>query len=148
MKRPPGSSSPLVIMSSPSSTSMQGQPSSAAQPVVMTTSNLRGVSPVLPQGAVLMQQTIATSLQNQMQGNNPASQSPSKVTIIGNKGSSSLSQLSLLAQHPQGHARSATTQIHIRPGGPTFTTTSNPGATIQRQVLPVHTLPGSISFYI
>ena len=134
-------------MSSPSSTSMQGA-SSAAQPVVMTTSNLRGVSPVLPQGAVLMQQTIATSLQNQMQGNNPASQSPSKVTIIGNKGSSSLSQLSILAQHPQGHARSATTQIHIRPNtsGPTFTTTSNPGATIQRQVMPVHTLPGSIYF--
>ena len=125
---------------------MQVQTSSATQPVVMTTSNLQGVSSVLPQGAVLMPQAIATSLPNQMQGNNPALQSPSKVTIIGgNKGSSSLSQLSLLAQHPQGHPTSITTQIHIKPNtsGPTFTTTTNPGATIQRQVLPVQTLPGN-----
>ena len=133
-------------MSSQSSTSMQVQASSATQPVVMTTSNLRGVSPVLPQGTVLMQQAIATSLPNQIQGNSPASQAQSKVTIIGNKGSSSLSQLSLLAQHPQGHSASATTQIHIKPNttGPTFTTTSNPGATIQRQVLPVRTLAGAV----
>jgi hypothetical protein len=123
---------------------MQVQASSGNQPVVMTTSNLRGVSPVLPQGAVLM----PTSLPNQMKANNPASQSPSKVTIIGNKGSSSLSQLSLLAQHPQGH--SATTQIHIKPNtsGPTFTTNTNPGATIQRQVLPVQTLPGICFVYV
>ena len=93
-----------------------------------------------------MQQAIATSLPNKIQGNSPASQSQSKVTIIGNKGSSSLSQLSLLAQHPQGHSTSATTQIHIKPNtaGPTFTTTSNPGATMQRQVLPVRTLPGDV----
>jgi hypothetical protein len=128
---------------------MQVQASVAKQPVVMTTSNLRGVSPVLPQGAVLMQQGIATSIPNQMQGNNPVSQSPSKVTIIGNKGSSSLSQLSLLAQHPQGHSGTATTQIHIKPNtaGPTFTTNTNPGATIQRQVLPVQALPG-IKYHI
>ena len=133
-------------MSSSSSTPMQVQTSSATQPVVMTTSNLQGVSSVLPQGAVLMPQAIATSLPNQMQGNNPTLQSPSKVTIIGgNKGSSSLSQLSLLAQHPQGHPTSITTQIHIKPNtsGPTFTTTTNSGATIQRQVLPVQTLPGN-----
>lgn len=125
---------------------MQVQASSATQPVLMTTSNPRGVSPVLPPGAVLMQQAIATSLPSQMQGNSPASQPQSKVTIIGNKGSSSLSQLSLLAQHPQGHSASATTQIHIKPNttGPTFTTTSNPGATMQRQVLPVRTLPGDV----
>ncbi|XP_028409626.1 transcription initiation factor TFIID subunit 12-like isoform X2 [Dendronephthya gigantea] len=142
--RPPGSSPPLVIMSSPSSAPMQVQTSSGKQPVVMTTSNLRGVSPVLPQGAVLMQQTIKTSLPNQ--GNNSATQSPSKVTIIGNKGSSSLSQLSLLAQHPQGHA--PTTQIHIKPNtsGQTFTAASNAAsATIQRQVLPVQTLPAGHS---
>lgn len=121
---------------------MQVQASSGKQPVVMTTSNLRGVSPVLPQGAVLMQQAIKTSLPNQ--GSNSASQSSSKVTIIGNKGSSSLSQLSLLAQHPQGH--SPTTQIHIKPNtsGQTFTTATNAAsATIQRQVLPVQTLPGN-----
>ena len=147
LKRPPGSSPPLVIMSSPSSTPMQVQASAAKQPVVMTTSNLRGVSPVLPPGAVLMQQGIATSIPNQIQGSNPATQSPSKVTIIGNKGSSSLSQLSLLAQHPQGHSGSAATQIHIKPNtsGPTFTTNTNPGPTIQRQVLPVQTLPAGHS---
>ena len=145
MKRPPGTSPPLVIMSS-SSSPMQVQTSSAAQPVVMTTPRLRGVSPVLPQGAVLMQQPITTSLATQIQGTNPASQSTSKVTIIGNKGSSSLSQLSLLAQHPQGHASPGTTQIHIKPNtsGPTFTSAANAGATIQRQVLPVQTLPGNI----
>ncbi|XP_046849168.1 transcription initiation factor TFIID subunit 12-like isoform X1 [Xenia sp. Carnegie-2017] len=141
IKRPPGSSPPLVIMSSPSTTQVQVQTSSANQPVVMTTSNLRGVTSVIPQGAVLMQQAIATSIANQMTGSNQSSQSsPSKVTIIGNKGSSSLSQLSLLAQHPQGQPTTGTTQIQIKPNN-VGTTMSNPNPTIQRQVLPVQAIP-------
>lgn len=148
LKRPPGSSSPLVIMSSPSSTPMQVQSSSTGQQLVVSTSTgLRGMSSVLPQGAVLMQQAIpTTSLPTQMNTNNPSSQSPSKVTIISNnqKGSSSLSQLSLLAQHPQGHGTPAISQIHIKPSTAataTFTSSTKPGTTIQRQVLPVQTLP-------
>ncbi|XP_046849169.1 transcription initiation factor TFIID subunit 12-like isoform X2 [Xenia sp. Carnegie-2017] len=118
IKRPPGSSPPLVIMSSPSTTQVQVQTSSANQPVVMTTSNLRGVTSVIPQGAVLMQQAIATSIANQMTGSNQSSQSsPSK-----------------------GQPTTGTTQIQIKPNN-VGTTMSNPNPTIQRQVLPVQAIP-------
>lgn len=133
-------------MSSPSTTQVQVQTSSANQPVVMTASNLRGVTSVIPQGAVLMQQAIATSIANQMTGSNQSSQSsPSKVTIVGNKGSSSLSQLSVLAQHPQGQPTAGTTQIQIKPNN-VGTTMSNPNPTIQRQVLPVQAIPGKLRY--
>ena len=99
---------------------------------------------VLPQGTVLMQQTIPTSsLPSQMKSNAAASQS--NITLLSNnaKGSSSLSRLSVLAQHPQGHATAATSQIQIKSNGATtFTTVSKPGQPLQRQVLPVQTLPG------
>ena len=136
------------MSSPPSSTPVQVQTSSTGQQqVVMSpTTNLHGVSPVLPQGSVLMQQTIpASSLTSPMNTTNlQQTQSPSKVTIINNnnqKGSSSLSQLSLLAQHPQGHGTTTNNQIHIKPSGSTATV-SKAGTTIQRQVLPVQSLPG------
>lgn len=131
-------------MSSPSSTPMQIQTSSTEQQVVMSSTNLRGMTSVLPQGTVLMQQTIPTSsLPSQMKSNAAASQS--NITLLSNnaKGSSSLSRLSVLAQHPQGHATAATSQIQIKSNGATtFTTVSKPGQPLQRQVLPVQTLPG------
>lgn len=126
---------------------MQVQTSSTEQQVVMSTANLRGMASVLPQGTVLMQQAIpASSLPSQLKPNTASSQP--NITILSNK-SSSLSRLSLLAQHPQGHAAAATSQIQIKPNGTaTFTTVSKPGQPLQRQVIPVQTLPGTCKYSV
>ena len=120
---------------SPSSGSIQIPSNTTSQQVVMSTANV--LPSVLPPGTVLMQPTA------QINTATLQSQSPSKVTIINNnqQGSSSLSQLSILAQHPQGHGSTPSSQVHIKPTG--VTTGTKPATTIQRQVLPVQTLPGN-----